>query len=135
MEEKKKFKNNLTIDFCDGFLRVGKGVVKSLGTPCYISLMINDEKKILAVMAADKEGVMTFKVPEGFLDINNKSFRIHSKGFVGIIAEMLNISKKVRIKLVGTYDVDMDAVVFDLDKFKYSSHTILPEGNNQQGKI
>ena len=46
MEEKKKFKNNLTIDLCDGFLRVGKGVVKSLGTPCYISLMINDEKKI-----------------------------------------------------------------------------------------
>ena len=47
---------------------------------------------------------------------------------------MLSISEKVRIKLVGTYDVDMDAVVFDLDKYKYSSHTILSEGNNQQGK-
>lgn len=135
MEEKKEFKNNLTIDFCDGFLRVGKGVVKSLGTPGYISLMINDEKKILAIMAVDKEGVMTFEVPEGFLDIGNKSFRIHSKGFVRIIAGMLGISEKVRIKLVGTYDADMDAVVFDLDEYRYSSHTIFPEVDNQLGKI
>lgn len=135
MEEKKEFKNNLTIDLCDGFLRVGKGVIKSLGTPGYISLMINDEKKILAVMAADKEGVMTFKIPEGFLDINNKSFRIHSKGFVRIIAGMLSISEKVRIKLVGTYDVNLDAVVFDLDKYRYSSHTIFTEMNNQSGDL
>lgn len=116
MNDKIVFKNNLTIDFCNGFLRVGKGVVKSLDTPGYISLMINDEKKILAVMAADKEGTMTFKVPEGFLVEDNKAFRIYSKGFVHIIARMLSITDNDRLNIVGAYDEGMDAVVFDLNK-------------------
>ncbi len=123
MAEKKKYKNNMTIDLCDGFLRVGRGVIKSLDMPSYISLMINDEKKILAVMAADKEGVMTFRVPEGFLDVKNKAFRIYSKGFVGIIARKLSITRNQKIKLVGYYDEVMDAVVFDLGDYKLSNHT------------
>ena len=127
MAEKKKYKNNMTIDFCDGFLRVGRGVIKSLDAPSYISLMINDEKKILAVMAADKEGVMTFRVPEGFLDVKNKSFRIYSKGFAGIIARKLGITDNHKIKLVGYYDEGMDSVVFDLDDYKLSNHSGLSE--------
>ena len=89
--------------------------------------MINDEKKFLAIIAADKEGVMTFRVPDGFIEIGNKAFKIYSKGFVRIIAEMLNISGNVKIKLVGYYDIDMDAVVFDLDKYKFGCHTMLSE--------
>lgn len=123
MEEKKKYKNNMTIDFCDGFLRVGRGVIKSLDIPSYISLMINDEKKILAVMSADKEGVMTFRVPEGFPDAKNKAFRIYSKGFVGIIARKLGITDNQKIKLVGYYDEGMDSVVFDLGDYKLSKNT------------
>ena len=116
MEEKKCNKNYLTIDICKGFLHIGKGVVRSLDKPDFISLMINEEKKILAIMAADKEGLMTFKVPDRYFELHNKNFRIHSKGFVGIMADLMNVEgKEARIKLSGRYDPDMDAVVFNLE--------------------
>ena len=118
MADKIEYRNYLTIDYRDGFIRVGKGVVRSLNKPEYISLMINEDKMTLAIMAANKQGVMTFKVPEGFLTIDNKSFRIYSKGFVGIIADLLKVESKntFRIKLSGHYDADFDAVVFELRK-------------------
>ncbi|MBP3233868.1 MAG: hypothetical protein J6M65_05545 [Eubacterium sp.] len=121
-----KNKNNFTIDFRNGFLRVGRGVIKSLDTPSYISLMINDEKKILAVMAADKEGVMTFRVPEGFPDAKNKAFRIYSKGFAGIIARKLSIEDENKIKLAGYYDEGMDAVVFFRCNYKLNNNNGSP---------
>lgn len=105
--------SNITIDAKRNRIRFYKTLLKSLGNPQYIRIMVNREKKIFMVLSGEK-GVDSIKI-NSHLQSDN-SYEIHSKLFIEKLCEMMNwtdISCSYRIE--GDLENAPESVAFNLE--------------------
>lgn len=96
-------------------ISVGRDVVRALGNPDYVCLLMNDAKHRIALQVCDARHPMSFKVPSGFLKgIRYCKFRIYSMDFTGDLVEKYQLDRNVRYALEGWHVEEHHAVVFSL---------------------
>lgn len=99
----------------DHVIAVGKDVVRALGNPDYVCLLMNDAKNRIALQVCDARHPMSFKVPMGVLKGDKHcTFRIYSMDFTGNLVERYQLDRNVRYSLDGWYVEEYHAVVFPL---------------------
>ena len=92
---------------------LGRELVRGLGTPAYIKLLISENYDELVFTPCNEKEVMSFKVP----DQNNAhhlGMRIFSKAFVHEVLERNNLDKTKTYAFIGTYMNGQAAIVFPL---------------------
>ena len=104
----------LSIRYADYAISIGREVVRLLGTPKYVTLLMNWEERTMAVLACDEKTSTSFKVPEKFLTDRNCNFRIYSASFVKEIGARWNIGREGLNRYKGSYSESLHAVVFQL---------------------
>lgn len=109
---KTNLKPAMTVNFKEGCISIGKDAIRALGVPRYISILINEEKKTLAIIPCGEHDSLSFQVPEDLLTDLNKSFRIYSIQFIDGIRGMISAADTRYIRLHGEYDSAMGSVVF-----------------------
>lgn len=113
-ENRHKKAVNLTIMYADHEISIGREVVRLLGVPKFVTIIMNWDEGTMALLACDEKTTTSFKVPAKFLVDENCSFRIYSASFVNELEERLHISKDGRNYYQGNYSESLHAVVFQL---------------------
>lgn len=94
---------------------IGKEVIKALGVPQYITFKVKDNNGSIIIVECEKEDVMSFKVPERFLNPDGqKNFRLHSKMYVEALLKSLGLAIDKSHYYSGIYSSENNAVVFKL---------------------
>lgn len=99
-----------------GAIRVGKGVIKTLGCPEYICLRVNEKRNILAIRPCGPGDKMSFKVPPDYIDRVGVQFRIYSKQFVRSFLEWNGLSPESCCCVDGEYSEKDHAIFFEMSK-------------------
>lgn len=102
----------------DKCVNVGKDVIRLLGNPDYISLILSEDGTGLAIYPCEERNLLSFKVPQSFLTADKVQLRIHSKQFVEgvLLSAGLNKDKTYRVK--GTFSAEHNAITFQLSDFE-----------------
>lgn len=95
-------------------INVGVGVIRILDNPTFVTLLINLEKRSIAIIPCEEDAVMSFKVPKNFTNDRKIQFRIHSKAFVHDIIRTCGFDAEKTYHFFGKYDPERKAVVFTL---------------------
>ena len=103
-------------------IRIGKGVIKTLGNPEYICLRVNAKRNVLAIRPCGPGDKMSFKVPPDLMDRKGIQFRIYSKQFVRSFLAWNGLSPDSCCCVDGEYSETDHAIFFDMSKLgKYTS--------------
>lgn len=92
---------------------LGRELVRGLGTPAYVKLLISENYDEIVFTPCNEKEVMSFKVPNQ----NNTyrmGMRICSKAFVHEVLERNHLDKTKTHAFYGTYMNGQTAIVFPL---------------------
>ena len=92
---------------------LGRELVRGLGTPAYIKLLISENYDELVFTPCNEKEVMSFKVPNQD-NAHHLGMRIFSKAFVHEVLERNNLDKTKTHAFIGTYLNGQPAIVFPL---------------------
>ena len=92
---------------------LGRELVRGLGTPAYIKLLISENYDELVFTPCNEKEVMSFKVPNQN-NAHHMGMRICSKAFVHEVLERNNLDKTKTHAFIGTYLNGQPAIVFPL---------------------
>ena len=95
-------------------ISIGKGVIRALGEPSYVSLKISDSNDSISVFSCDEDDVMAFSVPKKLLVDHKCVMRIYSKRFVHGIMKSNDLDTSKTYTLTGEYLEDKNIAVFSL---------------------
>lgn len=95
-------------------ISIGKGVIRALGKPSHVSLMISDSNDSISVFPCDEDDVMAFRVPTKLFLDHKCVMRINSKRFVHGIMKSNNLDTSRTYTLSGEYLKDKNTAVFSL---------------------
>lgn len=126
MDKDKYNRLTLTIYGYANILNISKDVVRILGYPQYICLLVNKEMNSVAVTPCEADHQMSVLVPEKLFTDDNTTFRICSLGFVRDIIRINNLQEELYIYR-GRYLEKNNAVIFDLldeNRISYTSKRI-----------
>ena len=106
----------LSIQGKNNCIGIGKEVVKQLGVPDYITFREKDNYDSIFITPCKKEDVMSFKVPETFLQprTGRKNFRLNSKAYVNNLLTTLGLDPLGTHIFYGTYSSQHNAVIFKI---------------------
>ena len=85
-----------------------------LGEPTHVCIMRNLHNSSLAVRPCVAEDVMSFQVPDHFMEDSNVKFCVHSKQFVQQIMHDCNLDTDKTFVFYGEWLEEKNAVVFML---------------------
>jgi len=110
---------------CKDFrIRVSRGIIRKLGTPEFVRLLINPEKLIFCVQHCESEKEYgTFKVPKNLFQGNGK-FRINSAYFITMLWERMAWDEDTSYSVIGKYNAEQNVVLFDLSDWSISTTEI-----------
>lgn len=110
--------NSLRISIQGSFntISIRKNVVRTLGSPEYIRLLINKKKNSIALRECRSNDPLSFRVPDGFAENVDRRFRITSKGFVGDLLRTNRLDTAGAYIIDGEYLEKENAVVFQMSE-------------------
>ena len=81
-------KTTLGMDVARNRIRINRSVLRAIGNPAYVQLLINPESRIMAIRAVDraKEGDQTYRMPKPAEDEERQAV-ITSKTFMTKLTE------------------------------------------------
>ncbi len=91
-------------------LRIYRSIIDKLNNPKYIKLLVNVEKKRLAITESKKKKD-SFEIPEFKAD---DSFEINSKHMVRMIYDLCNWEYEKNYRVFGRYFTDANVIEFSL---------------------
>ena len=112
--EDRALKLGLSLQGTKSCMGIGKGVIRALGNPDYVSFSVSDAHDSISVFPCDEDDVMSFKVPERLFSDVNCTMRINSKQFVHRIMKSNDLDVSRTYTLSGEYIEDMNSAVFSL---------------------
>lgn len=89
-------------------------VIRLLGEPTHVCIMRNLHNSSLAVRPCVAEDVMSFHVPDHFMEDSNAKFCIHSKQFVHQIMKECDLDRDKTYLFHGEWMPEKNAVIFML---------------------
>ena len=92
---------------------LGKELVRGLGTPAYVKLLVSENYDELVFTPCNEKEVMSFKVPAQN-KTNHAGMRIFSKAFVHEVLDRNHLDKTKTHAFYGTYMTGQPAIVFPL---------------------
>lgn len=92
---------------------LGRELVRGLGTPAYVKLLVSESYDELVFAPCNEKEVMSFKVPNQN-NVHRMGMRICSKAFVHEVLERNNLDKMKTYAFYGTYLNGQPAIVFPL---------------------
>ena len=99
----------MTVYGKNGRIYIGREVIRALGQPANVRLLVNREKDSIAVVPCTGEDAMSFPVPEP-----DKMMWICSKAFVGDILSACHLERGGNYSMEGTFSESAGAVIFDV---------------------
>lgn len=112
--EEKAHAIKITLQGACNCISVGKGVIKALGAPSHVSLMISDNHDSLSIFPCDEDDVMAFRVPAKLFVKHNCAMRINSKRFVHGVMNANNMDTTRTYTLSGEHIRDKNIAIFSL---------------------
>ena len=104
----------LSVQGARNCISIGKGVIRALGKPSHVSLMISDSNDSISVFPCDEDDVMAFRVPTKLFSDHKCVMRINSKRFVHGIMKSNDLDTSRTYTLSGEYLKDKNTAVFSL---------------------
>lgn len=95
-------------------INIGIDVIRLLGEPTHVCIMKNIHNFSLAVCPCEAEEVMSFQVPDLFLEDPNAKFCIHSKQFVQQVMKECGLDTDKTYVFHGEWVPEKNAVIFTL---------------------
>ena len=97
-------------------ITIGKDIVKSLGFPTHVCIIINDKNKSFAIIPCEADDVMSFKVPDKLLTDHHCVFRLHSKEFLLNLILKYDLNPNSVYECRGRYYPNVNAIIVSLEK-------------------
>ncbi len=104
----------MTLQGARNCISIGKGVIRALGSPTHVTLMISDSHDSLSVFPCDEDDIMAFRVPVKLFKDHKCVMRINSKKFVHGIMKVNDLDITKTYVLSGEYLADVNTAVFSL---------------------
>lgn len=99
-------------------INIGIDVIRLLGEPTHICIMKNIHNFSLAVCPCEADEIMSFQIPDFFLEDPNAKFCIHSKQFVQQIMKECDLDRDKTYLFHGEWVPEKNAVIFMLKEQK-----------------
>ena len=110
----------MSVDMKKYGVRIHKALFRQLGEPRYIQLLVNPEKRIVAIQTVEKEisGGQTHRIIEKRMHSEN-SYEIYSRSFVEKLREVdPRIEAGCSYRLTGNVISSMNTAVFPLETLR-----------------
>lgn len=92
-----------------------------MGYPKRVRLLINPEKKELAIQPCNDYETLSFKVPSDFLD-DKHGFELSSQKLISLIYQTMCWQKDKSYRVYGSYNPKENIVVFQLNVFSINQN-------------
>lgn len=113
-KQRKSLRPTLSIQGRRNTINIGIDVIRLLGEPTHVCIMRNLRNSSLAVRPCVAEDVMSFQVPDHFMEDSNVKFCVHSKQFVQQIMHDCNLDTDKTFVFYGEWLEEKNAVIFML---------------------
>ncbi len=100
----------ITFNWNDALIEVDNGVLKTLGKPKYVQMMLNEEKKLFGIKPCEIDCEQVLVMPESEVQL----IEIPAKRLLKMIWRLMNWETENPRVCVGMYLNTYDVVVFDL---------------------
>ena len=117
MDESSASKVTMAVDTKKYGIRIHKVLFRQLGEPRYIQLLVNPEKRIVAIQKVEKElsGGQTHRIVEKRMH-SEHSYEIYSRPFIRKLREVApSIQDGCTYRLTGSVILSMNTAVFPLE--------------------
>ena len=115
MENTQRLRPNISFLGKEHVISVSRDLVRVLGKPGYVRILMNAAKNAIAFQACTEKELLSFKVPEKlFAKGHSSTFRIYSYLFVDEIIQKYHLDNNIRHTFTGSYVEKYNAVVFHL---------------------
>ena len=93
-----------------------KAAIIKLGKPEYVKLLIQYDKKLLAVKRStdDEEDAIAFLSPRK----KTVSVRWNNRDLLNTLLQLMKWDPKLRYSIIGSYNNELEAMIFDLNQIK-----------------
>ena len=105
---------SITINGKQNTIRVSKNVIKVLGLPDYVCLRVNKDYSSIAILSCSSKDLLSFKVPDNFIDDPNGDFRIYSKRFIRSVFGVMSFNYDSSYLFFFFFLEKNNAIVFDV---------------------
>lgn len=105
----------ITFDCKYNRIRIYKSLLRAMGNPPFIVILINEEDRQIALLGKDEEVEDSFRVPVELMSSPDKSFVLHGRWFILKMMRLMGWKKhsyRVRCETM----LDKVVPVFDLDE-------------------
>ena len=93
---------------------IGRSIINTLGNPAYICILKSEDKQSIAFAPCSRKHVLSFKVPDGYLESRNMKFRIYGQAFVDELLAANDLEPSKTHKVYGEYSAERNAAIFPL---------------------
>jgi hypothetical protein len=98
-------------------INIGKDVVRLLGCPSHICLLVNERSNAIAIQSCAENKAMSFKVPDMLMN-EHWHFRIYSQQFIRTLMTANNMEQEKTYAIPGSYSERHNAVIFQMSDGK-----------------
>ncbi len=95
-------------------MNIGTGTIRLLNCPSHIAILRGINNKSIAITPCEPSHVMSFKVPEHFMKVENVKFMIHSKAFTEEVLKYCGLDPSKTYTFEGEYDEQHNRVIFEI---------------------
>lgn len=93
---------------------IGRKTIEALGNPDYICVLKGEDKQSIAFAPCSHKHILSFKVPDGYMDSRNMKFRIYSHDFIEELLMANELEPSKTHKIFGEYSKEHNAAIFPL---------------------
>lgn len=108
----------ISIQGKEGCIGIHKNVVRTLGCPRYLAPRISRKRNLFMIVPCEREEMLSFEMPEKFLESDHTNYRIYSLGFVRDILISNGLNTDCTYFLEGQYSQKNNAVIFLISSAK-----------------
>jgi hypothetical protein len=102
-------KPKISIDGKSNCIYISKEVIKLLGTPEYVCILVGADKRKIAITACQEKHVMSYKVPASYTE---RKLRVYSMGFTHALIQANHLDEEKTNVITGEYSEENNAVIF-----------------------
>ena len=117
-------KASLSLDFNRNRIRFNKSILRGLGDPVYVQLLVNPESRLIAVRAVDraKSGDQTYRMPTDTA-VNSHSTEITSQSLMSLLADTFpELHTDTSCQLSGIIVPSEKIALFSTDKINHDPY-------------
>ncbi|MBQ9606264.1 MAG: hypothetical protein IJV16_03720 [Lachnospiraceae bacterium] len=93
---------------------IGRKIVEALGLPDYICILKGEDKQSIAIAPCSRKHVLSFKVPDNYMQRRNSKLRIYSHAFVEELLMANDLEPDKTHRIMGEYSKEHNAAIFPL---------------------